>query len=242
MNYIHLKNISFGTKNSISLINGKCLLSQLSNNKKRYGINDIGHWDFKFNIHCCNFNSNDRKIPPIIVKRNLNTLSPTKKYPYQRNVLINSNNYELNEQLCKTVKYNLYNCSSCNLYAQPKPKEIEYEYDIDNIDESNVNNFVENSPDSVNKERQNNDNDIEDELSILLNSNDNFFVKEWKQLKSFLWHLIFGSQVFVHEAQQSLELKQKRIDNVPLSRRESLLVCYIFKIYIYIYIYNIIMS
>jgi len=226
MNYIHLKNISFVTENSIRLVNGKCLLSQLGNspNKIRNGINGIGHWNSNFTFQFCNFNSFDKKIPPIILNRNLNTLSPTKKYPYQPNVLINSNNYELNEQLCKTVKFNLYNCSSCNLYAQPKPKEIECEYDIDNIDEDNVSNYEENSSESVDKKRQSDNSDSDDELTILLNSNDNFFVKEWKQIKSFVWHLIFGSQVFVHEVQQSMELKQKRIDNVPLSRRESLLI------------------
>ncbi|OUM64176.1 hypothetical protein PIROE2DRAFT_60853 [Piromyces sp. E2] len=226
MNYTNLRNISFGTLNSINILNGKCVLSHLSNspNKIRNGINGIGHWNSKFKFQYCNSHPTYKKINSIVVTRNLNTLSPSKKYPYQPNVLINSNNYELNEQLCKTVKYNLYNCSSCNLHAQPNLKEIEYENDLDNIEENNFCYYVEDKPDNTNTEKQNDDSDIDDELTILLNSNDNFFVKEWKQLKSFLWHLIFGSQVLVHEAQQSLELKQKRIDNIPLRRRESLLI------------------
>jgi hypothetical protein len=105
-----------------------------------------------------------------------------------------------------------------------------------NIDNNNNNNNIYNNCDNENNnENRNNNNDkrnngnnyneeAEDELNILLSSKDNFFVREWKEIKSFLWHLVFGSQVLIHEAQQALELKQKRIDNVPLTRRESLLI------------------
>eukprot|EP00833_Pecoramyces_ruminatium_P009374 jgi/Orpsp1_1/1183406/evm.model.c7180000085069.1 len=91
-------------------------------------------------------------------------------------------------------------------------------------EDNNEDNKNNNKDNENNNKNVNNDEEAEDELNILLNTRDNFFVREWKELKSFLWHLIFGSQVLVHEAQQSLELKQKRINNVPLTRRESLLI------------------
>jgi len=96
--------------------------------------------------------------------------------------------------------------------------------DKENNNNNNNNNNNENGK-NENKNKSNGDEEEEeDELNILLNTKDNFFVREWKELKSFLWHLIFGSQILVHETQQALELKQKRIDNVPLTRRESLLI------------------
>ncbi|ORX47318.1 hypothetical protein BCR36DRAFT_584832 [Piromyces finnis] len=214
MNYIRVKNVSFGIVNSIPLKNGKYLFSQLANSQfnKKYGVIYL------------KFNSTYKKTTNIVVNRNLNTVSTTKKYSYQHNVLINSNTYGLREQLYKTIKYNLYNCSKCNLYAQPKSKKVEYDNALYDNNEKKVNDFKRDSSDNINIERQNINNSIEDELTIILNSNDNFFVKEWKQLKSFVWHLIIGSQVLIHEVEQSMELKRKRMDNIPLSRRESLLI------------------
>lgn len=94
-------------------------------------------------------------------------------------------------------------------------KELELEKEKEESLITNKKNYENNS---TTKEEE------EDELNIILRTKDNFFVREWKELKSFLWHLIFGSQILIHETQQALELKQKRIDNIPLSRRESLLI------------------
>lgn len=64
----------------------------------------------------------------------------------------------------------------------------------------------------------------EDELNKLLKTKDNFLVRPFKEIKSLIWHLIFGTQILFLEAQQAVELKNKRIENQTLTRREEILV------------------
>lgn len=64
----------------------------------------------------------------------------------------------------------------------------------------------------------------EDELNKILDSKDNFIVREWKEMKSLIWYLIFGTQILVQEVQLADEAKKKRIEKKPLTRREELLI------------------
>jgi len=147
------------------------------------------------------YNNSLQFIPP----RNINHILISK---YKKSEIINS--------LCKISYLNIQKCSKCYICTQPKPDDTRNDQKkepVNNVE--NVNNG---------QKKHENDEEVEDELTILLNTKDNFFVREWKEFKSFLWHLIFGSQILIHEAQQAMKLKQKRIDNIPLSRRESLLV------------------
>ncbi len=206
----HLKIISSITVKSTALINNEKYLVLAS--KSLYSdVKNLYSSSLQFKplrntnlllVSTISFNNKNYNTFLNVEKQNL-----TEKY--KKSEIINS--------LCKISNLSIQKCCKRRIYTQPKPKNSKYNQDKEQ--ENNVENYTNNSQ----KELKNNE-EIEDELTVLLNTKDNFFVREWKELKSFLWHLIFGSQILVHAAQQALELKQKRINNIPLSRRESLLV------------------
>jgi len=212
MSISHLKVISSFTVKSTALINNKNYL--LLSSKNLYsGIRKFYNNSSQFKPPR---NINFFFISTIYFKnKNYSTFLNVEKHiltsQYKKSEIINS--------LCKISTLNIQKCSKCYIYTQPEPNNTKY--DQNKEPKNNVEKYV-----NKDQKKYENNEEVEDELTILLNTKDNFFVREWKELRCFLWHLIFGSQILVHEAQQAMELKQKRINNIPLSRRESLLVLY----------------